>query len=377
MHTRITAVAGTLLLMCWLMPGAGSALAQIDVPETVLIQPGTFTMGMDVTSDTVGVDGYTGATPYKESPAHQVTITKAYEMGVYEITNQQFAAFVDDGGYNTMRYWIIYPGYYEEPMNGWNWRLLHRRTAPGHSAASWDLSADPYWKDDPYSNQADTPVIGICWYEAYAYCNWLSEKTGDTYRLPTEAEWEYAARGPNSNVFPWGNEYLSAEEMCGEPGSGAMANCCIMDDNASSHSIDTRSVAHAQMDMCDGVTQPVGSYPAGASYWGCYDMAGNVSELTADWFRGYYYPLCVAIGRTTDPQGPMIALPPFMVKVPPFWMQPARTQRGTSYKMDSIGDDNYSPYGAVYPLRCSHRMFGFRYMGSSMVGFRVLKEVSN
>jgi len=257
------------------------------------------------------------------------------------------------------RYWIIDSSYHEAPFTGWIWRLLSGRTAPGHSAASWDLNTDPYWKDDPYSNQADTPVIGIVWYEAYAYCKWLSEETGETFRLPTEAEWEYAARGPNSNVFPWGNEYLTAEEMCGLPGTGAKANCGIVPEE-SDHS--------REMAILDGVTQPVGSYLEGVSYWGCYDMAGNISELTADWFRGNYYPLCIDLDKTTDPQGPLIALPPFVIPVPPFWINPARTQRGTSYKMDSIGADNYSDW-PVYPLRCSHRMFGFRYMGSSMVGF--------
>ncbi len=367
MNKRIVAYSLTLLAIVWLTVFVNSAIAEIDIPETVLIQPGNFMMGMDVTSDTLGVDGYTGATEFKEAPAHQVTLTRSYAMGKYEITNQQFADFVDAGGYNNWRYWIIDSSYHEAPFTGWIWRLLSGRTAPGHSAASWDLNTDPYWKDDPYSNQADTPVIGIVWYEAYAYCKWLSEETGETFRLPTEAEWEYAARGPNSNVFPWGNEYLTAEEMCGLPGTGAKANCGIVPEE-SDHS--------REMAILDGVTQPVGSYLEGVSYWGCYDMAGNISELTADWFRGNYYPLCIDLDKTTDPQGPLIALPPFVIPVPPFWINPARTQRGTSYKMDSIGADNYSDW-PVYPLRCSHRMFGFRYMGSSMVGFRVLKQIDD
>ncbi len=345
----------------------------IPVPETVPVEPGTFTMGMDVENSPYGVDGYTGATPFKESPAHRVVMTKPYAIGKYEVTNREFAAFVDAGGYAAMEYWIIDPEYNESPLNGWNWKIGKQREAPGHSAASWDLSIYPYWKNDPYSNQADTPVIGVCWYEAYAYCKWLSDVTGATYRLPTEAEWEYAARGPASNVFPWGNDYLDAHEMCGEPGSGAMANCCSVDEYALKKQETSKNV-HAQMDMCDGVTQPVGSYPDGASYWGACDMAGNVAELTADWFRGYYYPLRIASGETIDPRGPSLAVPPFFVPVAPFWIEPARTQRSTSYKMDSIGADNYSPYGPTYPLRCSHRMFGFRYMGSSMVGFRILKE---
>jgi len=354
----------------------GTACSQegaVVIPETVLVEPGSFIMGMDPESSQYGVDGYTGATEFKEAPAHQVTITKPYYMGTYEVTNQEFAEFVDEGGYGVKEYWLIDPADNEPELTGWTWKEMAGRTAPGHTAASWDLSADPYWRDDPYSFHADSPVIGITWYEAYAYCKWLSDATGDTYRLPTEAEWEYAARGPESNIFPWGNEYLSAVQMCGDPGSGAMANCWLSEEQMHQSSLKTDTV-WASMELGTGIAQPVGSYPEGVSYWGCHDMAGNVAELTNDWFLGNYYPFRIAAGQTVDPAGPPIALPPFYIPVPLFWMDPARTQRSTGYKLDPVGADNYSPYGATYPLRCSHRMFGFRFMGSSMVGFRILKE---
>jgi len=102
MNKRIVAYSLTLLAIVWLTVFVNSAIAEIDIPETVLIQPGNFMMGMDVTSDTLGVDGYTGATEFKEAPAHQVTLTRSYAMGKYEITNQQFADFVDAGGYNKL-----------------------------------------------------------------------------------------------------------------------------------------------------------------------------------------------------------------------------------------------------------------------------------
>lgn len=348
----------------------------IKIPETVFVEAGTFTMGMDVYKDNntdsaaeAEVDAYTGATPFKECPAHQVTMP-SYWIGKYEVTNEEFAEFVDDGGYDEQKYWIIASRYHEEPNIGWIWKEETKREAPGHTAFSWDLGSDPYWDGDPYSNQATTPVIGVTWYEAYAYCNWLSEVTGDTYRLPTEAEWEYAARGPESNIFPWGNEYLSAEQMCGEPGSGAMANCWVRPDQKERCSGQPISIS---MELGDGQTYPVGSYPEGVSYFGAYDMAGNISELTADWFRGYYYPLRIATGQTEDPQGPRVPTPPFYVPIFPFWTQPARAQRSLSFKQEPIGDQNYSSH-PTYPLRCSHRQFGFRFMGSSMVGFRVMKE---
>jgi len=359
----------------------------IKIPETVSVVGGSFTMGMDVRVDahssaTQAVDAFSGATPFKETPAHRVQMS-SFEIGKYEVTNEAYAEFVKAGGYDNQQYWLIDPWYGEPADIGWKWRQKEGKSVPGYSNyvtreyEKWDTDLDPYWKNTSYSNQANTPVVGISWYEAYAYCKWLSETTGNVYRLPTEAEWEYAARGPDSNIFPWGNRYLSAEEMCGEPGSGAMANCWLKEQSAHRRYLRSNSNHfNALMETgLDGKTTPVDSYPEAVSWCGAFDMAGNVMEWTADWFQILYYPYRVFSGLTEDPKGPSSPVWPFILPFPPFWMDPCRAIRSVGFIQDSIGDANYSFYGPTYPLRGSHRQFVKRYGGTFYLGFRVLKEV--
>ncbi|MBX2997570.1 MAG: SUMF1/EgtB/PvdO family nonheme iron enzyme [Caldilineaceae bacterium] len=211
----------------------------------VFVPAGEFVMGSE--------DG-----PSDEQPQRLVYLDD-YWIGQTEVTNAQFQYFVDAGGYTTERYWSD---------EGWQRRR----------AEDW---TGPRCLDDDDFNAPDQPVVCVSWYEADAYMRWLSETTGESYRLPTEAEWEKAARGTDGRTFPWGDDF-----------DGALLNFC--DVNCPHDWKDS--------DYDDGYayTAPVGSYPDGASPYGALDMAGNVWEWVNDWYNSDYY----SGAPDANPQGP-------------------------------------------------------------------------
>jgi formylglycine-generating enzyme required for sulfatase activity len=201
----------------------------------VWVEPGPFLMGSDKKRDSHAFDS--------EFPQHEVTLP-GYWIGRGTVTKAEYWEFIKDGGYQTRAYWS---------EAGWGWK--ENRMRPEH----WD---DEWHKDSRY------PVVGVSWYEAVAYCRWLGERTGFPVRLPSEAEWEKAARGTDGRIYPWGDEFDQLK--------------CNM------------------VEFGMGTTTPVGIYsPQGDSPYGCADMAGNVWE----WCATKWEPSYEGYRGDDDPEG--------------------------------------------------------------------------
>jgi len=215
-----------------------------------------------------GSSGLEGATPVR-----WITVT-GFQMSKNEITCAQYRLFIDAGGYDDSTYWSA---------DGWDEKVGEDWTAPER----WNEGSSGWLIGDDYP---DNPVAGISYYEAEAYSNWISG------RLPTEAEWEYAARGgsgddtngdsyPDGNTYPWG--IIFSADIGGE-----LVHCNF--NNAYSD-----PMPDSLVDDYDD-SAPVGSFPSGASWCGIEDMTGNVAEWVSDWFSLDYY----ATSGDIDPQGP-------------------------------------------------------------------------
>jgi formylglycine-generating enzyme required for sulfatase activity len=225
------------------LPG-GVTLELIEIPE------GAFLMG---SSDDPDADP-------DEKPQHRLHLP-TYWIGKTPVTNAQFRPFVEGDGYTNRAYWSD-DGWQWRTSN-WQWRTSNKRTQP------------LYWNDKQWNGDAQ-PVVGMTWYEALAYCRWLSVQTGDNYCLPSEAEWEKAARGTDGRIYPWGNQ---APDETRANFEGAVRR-----------------------------TTPVGSYPAGASPYGVLDMAGNVWEWTRSEFQKYPYDPDDGREEGSDPAGKQFTL---------------------------------------------------------------------
>jgi len=207
-------------------PGVG-VKANLPALDWVQIKPGPFMMGSDQITD---ADAYPD-----ELPQFTCTlIRQPYRISRYPITIAQYQIFVNAGGYSQAQYWT---------KAGWAWRTENQITGP-----------EIY---DGVFHAPNHPQVGVSWYEAVAFCAWLSEQMGQEIRLPNEPEWERAARHTDGRIYPWGS-------------GGDPAQHCNMDET--------------------GIGSPsaVGIFPSGHAVCGAADMVGNVWEwCSTQWQEDY------------------------------------------------------------------------------------------
>ncbi len=215
-----------------------SIITKPDKMEWVTISAGEFIMGSskEQIRRVKGIDPeFSDEWLEREQPQRKIYLSE-YTIAKYTITNRQFKAFVDESGYQT-----------ERELDGLGKSIWYKL------------------REAPLEERLDHPVVCVTRKDALAYCEWFSEKTGIQIGLPTEAQWEKAARGSDGRLWPWGDEF--DEMKCNIAGKGTTA---------------------------------VGNYPQGASPYGVMDCAGNIWEWCDDWFATDYYDYA----PVRDPRGP-------------------------------------------------------------------------
>jgi formylglycine-generating enzyme required for sulfatase activity len=290
-----------------------------NIPEEmVLIPEGQFLMGSteDDINKLLELDRNVEASRFDvEVPQREVCLG-AYLINKYPVTNAEYKKFIESGGYKQRDYW---------------------------SNAGWDyvLQIKPLDGDDLNSamdSDDGCPVVNVSWYEAEAFAKYMGK------RLPTEAEWEKAARGTDGRVYPWGNEFDKTKLNCAE----------------------------SRIER----PTPVVKYLQGRSEYGCFDMAGNVWEWTADWFDSQYYRS--APGR--DPQGPAKAEDkPFFgrpedVGTSIYELEPASAGSGTLSDCKVLRGGSWSGGGVVH-IRCANRDYDEPDYRNETIGFRCARSI--
>ena len=273
-----------------------------DLGTMILIPAGPFTMGNTPEGYGMAWDldetQWTTEGPWAVHPGNPVYV-EAFWIDKYEVTNGQFKAFVDATGHVT-----------EAEQDGWSWVYDGSDWRPV-DGASWRAPEGP---GSTVEDRLDYPVVHVSWSDADAYARWAGK------RLPTEAEWEKAARGTEGDdanrdgvgdgyKFPWGNVFDPTR--------------CNLND-------------YTQQGRIDGylTTAPVGSYPNGVSPYGVHDMTGNVWEMCADWYGEYCSPHA----------------PPFVGDV--------RVRRGGSWF--SVPEDARTAYRDAFDPLFTSQHYGFR-----------------
>ena len=286
--------------------------------EMVLIPEGPFLMGSteDDINKLLELDRNVEASRFDVEVPQREVYLGGYLIDKYPVTNAEFKKFIESGGYKQRDYW---------------------------SKAGWDyvLQIKPLDGDDLNSamdGEDDCPVVNVSWYEAEAFAKYIGK------RLPTEAEWEKAARGTDGREYPWGNEFDKTKLNCAE----------------------------SRIER----PTPVVKYLEGRSKYGCFDMAGNVWEWAVDWFDSQYY----RYAPDKDPQGPGKAEDkPFFgrpedVGTSIYELEPAEAGSSTLSDCKVLRGGSWNGGGVIH-IRCANRDYDEPDYKNDTIGFRCARSV--
>ncbi|MFA6216962.1 MAG: SUMF1/EgtB/PvdO family nonheme iron enzyme [Candidatus Omnitrophota bacterium] len=323
---------------------------QANKPDLVLVPAGVFQMGSNEFANA--------------QPVHEVSLTNDFYIGKYEVTNQQYADILN---------YSLSKGYLDKDALS---EKSKKREAKGVSKSPqkyqdvFDEHSQITFSDGKFKahpGKENFPVVEVTWYGAAFYCNMLGETEGlnplynlddwscqvygkSGYRLPTEAEWEYAASYDDARKYPWGNS--EADDL-----------------QAVSNSM------HNVKNPVDVDTTAVGSFsPKGDSKLGVCDLTGNVAEWCNDWYNDFY----AGSPKQTDPVGPGQSL---YFNLPVFKeFRAARLIRGGSFLYDPHYRKEMGPpfvmdtviHAQVY----NNRFRSFDYLSRQVQGFRLVKTVT-
>ncbi len=314
-------------------------------PRFVAIEPGEFQQGesdmKEINHDHPYSVKIKGNETWAEKPKHWVKLTQGFEIGVTEVTLGEFRTFVKATGYVTDA---------EKNGNGTGF------DAAGGTAPKWMVIDERFdWQNPGFEQEENHPVVCVSWNDAQAYCKWRSEKESRTYRLPTEAEWEYAARAGTQTWYSWGDRPDDAYQFANVADSSLERAFPETTYYQRSYGLDS--------DGCsDGFvfTAPVGSLKPNP--WELHDMHGNVWEWCEDIWQEDYYEILLQDYereekervRITDPKGP----------------ETTEQQKHGNWRVLRGG----SWYTGPISTRSAMRAFAEAGDGMCYAGFRVVRE---
>lgn len=288
------------------------------IPENMILIPeGPFLMGsteQDI-DKLLELDRNIEANRLENEIPQRKVYLNAYFIDKCPVTNTEYKKFIDSDGYAQKDFW-----------SGDGWKYICQIKIPESNDLNSIVKSDD-----------DCPVVNISWYEAEAFAKWAGK------RLPTEAEWEKAARGTDGRIYPWGCEFDKTRLNCAEAENKKPT--------------------------------PVSKYTRGKSIYGCFDMAGNVWERTNDWYDSQYY----RSAPNKNPQGPLNA------EKNPYFGQPENV--GISiYDLESstkkeglsgckvIRGGSWNGSGVVH-VRCVNRDYDEPDYKNDTIGFRCAKSL--